>query len=90
MAMEGDPVFINPSLAGSWFTTPKPIFPDTVGYWSRHTIFPGSFDTTHVPFDLEILLPSKLFHIEDDLKIFLSPARWTDKGGYMCLSSEAF
>ena len=40
-AMEGDPVFIiNPSLAGSWVTTPKPIFPDTVGYWSRHTKIP--------------------------------------------------
>ena len=92
-AMEGDPVIIiNPSLAGSWFTTPKPIFPDTVGYWSRHTKFPGSSDTTHVPYDFRNLTPIKFtFHIEDDdLKTFLSPARWTDKGGYICLSSEVF
>ena len=44
--------------------------------------FLGSSDTIHVPFDLEILPPSNLiFIIEDVLKIFLSPARWTDKGG---------
>ena len=92
-AMEGDPVIIiNPSLAGSWFTTPKPIFPDTVGYWSRHTKFPGSSDTTHVPYDFRNLTPIKFtFHIEDDdLKTFLSPTKWTDKGGYICLSSEVF
>ena len=82
--MEGDPVIvINPSLKGSWFNTPKPIDPDTVGYWSRHTKFPGSSDTYHVPYTFKNLTPLKFtFHIVDnDLEAFLSPNKWTDKGG---------
>ena len=92
-AVERDPVIIlNPSLEGSWFILPKPVAPDTIGYWSRHTKFPGSSNTTHVPYDERKLTPIKfLYHIEDDLfKSFLSPAKWTDKSGYIWLNSEVF
>ena len=92
-ALERDPVIIlNPSLEGSWFILPKPVAPDTIGYWSRHTKFPGSSNTTHVPHDERKLTPIKfLYHIEDDLfKSFLSTAKWTDKSGYIWLNSEVF
>ena len=92
-ALERDPVIIlNPSLEGSWFILPKPVAPDTVGYWPRHTKFPGSSDSTHVPYDERKLTPLKfLYHVQDDLlESFLSPARWTDRSGNLWLNSEVF
>ena len=70
----------------------KPTFPDTVGYWSRHTKFPGSSDTNHVPHNFKNLTPLKFtFHIVDnDLEAFLSPTKWSDKGRYIRLNSEVF
>ena len=50
MAMKGVPVFIIQSLAGSRVTTPKPIFPDTVGTGQGMLKFLGSSDIIYVPF----------------------------------------
>ena len=92
-ALERDPVIIlNPSLEGSWFNLPKPVAPDTIGYWPRHTKFPGYSEYTHVPYDERKLTPIKfLYYVEDELlESFLSPAKGTDRSGYIWLNSEVF
>ena len=45
-----------------------------------------------MPYDERKLTPLKfLYYVEDDLfRSFLSPAKWTDKSGYIWLNSEVF
>ena len=91
--IERDPVLILcPNLEGSWFVVPKPVAPDTVGYWPKFTKFPSPSEVTHAPSDDKKLMPIKfLYHTEHDLlRSFLAPTKLVDKEGYLWLNPEVF
>ena len=92
-AMDGEPVIIiNPSLVSSWFDTPKPIGPDTIGYWPPLTKFPGASECHIVPGDFKTHIPLKFaYHVpSEDLKTYLSAPRLTEKNGSIRVNPVVF
>ena len=92
-AMDGEPVIIiNPSLVSSWFDTPKPIGPDTIGYWPPLTKFPGASECHIVPGDFKTHIPLKFaYHVpSEDLKTYLSAPRLTEKNGCIRVNPVVF
>ena len=91
---EKDPVInLCPDLEGSWLCVPKPMAPDTVGYWPKYTKFPGSNDLIRTPSDAKKLLPIKfMYYIENELlRSFLAPAtKLVDKDSNLWLNPEVF
>ena len=92
-AMDGEPVIIiNPSLVSSWFDTPKPIGPDTIGYWPPLTKYPGASECHIVPGDFKTHIPLKFaYHVpSEDLKTYLSAPRLTEKNGSIRVNPVVF
>ena len=91
---EKDPVInLCPDLEGSWLVVPKPMAPDTVGYWPKYTKFPGHSDLIRAPSDAKKLLPIKFLHYTENdlLKSFLDPAtKLVNKDNYLWLNPEVF
>ena len=70
-------------IYSSWFHTPKPTGNNTIGCWPPKTKFPGTVDGNMVHNDFKNKVPLKFdFFIRDEeLKMYLSAPKLTDKNG---------
>ena len=79
-------------IYSSWFHTPKPTGNNTIGCCPPKTKFPGTVDGNMVSNDFKNKIPLKFdFFIRDEeLKMYLSAPKLTDKNGCIRVNPVVF